>query len=178
MYMKKIIIILLILLPAVCFAQNKKSLNHFWSIPWGTSIEQAEAIFTERGFYSSRAENTIMAEAEYERENAFILLIFNRANRLHSAHVIYAACPETTISKYEHYRALLFRRYGPPDTAVAYFEEPYQNGDGREIEAILTDNALLFTEWNFEDGNFASISILSSLEVCLTFRNPGFADSR
>jgi len=176
--MKRIIIILLILLPAVCFAQNKRSLNHFWSIPWGTSIEQAEAIFTEREFISYRAENTLMTVTEYERETASILLVFNRANRLHSAHVIYASCPETVIPKYEHYRVLLFRRYGPPDTAVAFFEDPYENGDGREIEALQTENAFFFTEWNFMDGNFASLSILNSLEVCLTFRSPDFADAR
>jgi len=175
--MKRIIIIFLIFIPALCFAQNKKSLSHFWSIPWGTSLDQAEAIFTERGFMSSRAENTLMTVADYERESAFILLIFNRANRLHSAHVVYASCPETAISKYEHYRLVLFRRYGLPDTAVAYFEEPYENGDGKEVEAIVSDNAFFFTEWNFEDGCFVSLSILSSLEICLTFRNPVFADS-
>ena len=141
-------------------------------------MEQAEAIFSERDFTSHRVENTLMTEAEYERETALILLVFNRANRLHTAHVIYAACPETTLSKYEHYRFLLFLRYGPPNTAAAFFEEPFETGDGREIEAIQTENAFFFTEWNFEDGCFASVSILSSLEVCLTFRNPAFADSR
>ena len=176
--MKRIIVIFLILVPAVCFAQNKKSLSHFWSIPWGTTMDRAEAIFLERELVPFRNANTIMAEAVYERENSLIILVFNQANRLHSAHVIYSSCPETAIAKYEHYRLVLFRRYGLPNTAVAYFEEPFENGDGREIEAIQTESALFFTEWDFEDGCFVSLSILSSLDVSLTYRNPAFADSR
>ena len=140
-------------------------------------MKQAEAIFQERGISAFVNDNFILAEADYERERSLIMLVFNRANRLHSAHVIYPSCPNTAISKYEHYRAVLFRRYGMSDTAVAYFAEPYTNGDGREIEAIQSDNAFFFTEWNFEDGCVASLSILNSLEVCLTFSNPAMADS-
>ena len=174
--MKRIIVIFLLIIPAFCFAQSKKALSHFWSIPWGTSIDRAATIFEERNLTSSRHENTLMAEATYEGEDGFIVLIFNRANRLYSAHVIYASSADTSIPKYEHYRAVLFRRYGMSDTAVAYFEEPFVKGDGREIEAIQSENAFFFTEWNFEDGCLASLSILSSLEVCLSFSNPAFAD--
>ena len=177
--MKRIIFILLIIiiLPAFSFAQSKKNLSNFWSIPWGTNIKQAEAIFQERGINSYVNDNLILAEAEYERERSLIMLVFNRANRLHSAHVIYTSCPNTALSKYEHYRSILFRRYGMSDTSVAYFEEPFARGDGREIEAIQSDNAFYFTEWNFEDGCVASLSILNNLEVCLTFKNPAMADS-
>jgi hypothetical protein len=139
-------------------------------------MEQAAAIFTERDLTPFRNGNTIMAEADYERERALIMLVFNRVNRLHSAHVIYSSCPVTVIPKYEHYRAVLFRRYGMSDTAVQFFEEPYARGDGREIEAIQTDNAFYFTEWEFEDGCLVSLSILNTLEVCLSFMNPAFAD--
>jgi len=176
--MKRFILIFLLLIPAFCFGQSKKNLSHFWSIPWGTSITQAEAIFTERGLTSLINGNVLMAEAEYERESALIILVFNKINRLHSGHVIYSSSPDTAISKYENYRRVLFRRYGMSDTAVAFFEDPYINGDGKEMEAIQTENAFFFTEWNFEDGCIASLSILASLDVCLTFKNPAFADSR
>ena len=165
------------MIPVFSFAQSKKNLNHFWSIPWGTNMMQAEAIFQERGINPFVNDNLILVEAEYEKEHSLIMLVFNRAKRLHSAHVIYPSCPNTAMSKYEHYRAVLFRRYGMSDTAVVHFEEPFARGDGREIEAIQTDNALFFTEWNFDDGCVASLSILNSLEVCLTFRNPAMADS-
>jgi hypothetical protein len=72
---------------------------------------------------------------------------------------------------------ILFRRYGMPDTAVEYFENPYQKGDGREIEAISTENAFYFTEWMFNDKCLASISILKNLDICLSFKNPVYADS-
>ena len=168
----------MILVPVFCFGQSKKNLPHFWSIPWGTGITQVEAIFAERSIPSFVNENQLIAEAEYERETALFILVFNRNIRLHSAHVIYSSNPETAMPKYEYYRAVLFRRYGMSDTAVAYFEEPYAKGDGREIEAIRTENAFFFTEWNFEDGCFASVSILNNLDVCMTFRNPFFEDVR
>ena len=64
-----------------------------------------------------------------------------------------------------------------PDTAVEYFVSPFQKGDGREIEAIGTENAFYFTEWQFNDNCLASVSILRSLDVCLSFRNPAFGDT-
>ena len=171
--MKKIALLLLIT-PMLCFAQNKKALNHFWDIPWGISMDQAEAIFTERGLDSSREGESIITQAKYEGEQALIMLIFNKANRFFSGNVIYSGSEKGSIPKYENYRKVLFRRYGMPDTALEYFAEPYKKGDGKEIEAINTENAFYFTEWQFQDSNLASVSILKNLDVCLTFQSPAY----
>ena len=174
--MKRIILVFL-LVPVFCFGQNKKALSHFWDIPWGTSIERAAAIFTERGFESFINENYLIAQAKYEGEDAAIMLLFNRSNRLYSGNVIYSSSDTTAIRKYDNYRTVLFRRYGAPSTAVEYFEDPYKKGDGKEIEAIKTENAFYFTEWLFGDDCIASVSILRSLDIVLTFQNPAYADS-
>jgi len=174
--MKKIALVLLFV-PVVCFAQNKKVLNHFWDVPWGTSMERAEAIFQERELETFKDGNCLMAVAKYEGEEAVIMLLFNRANRFYCGNVIYSSTNTTAIPKYENYRKVLFRRYGMPDTAVEYFENPYQKGDGKEAEAISTENAFYFTEWHFKDDCLASVSILKNLDVCLSFRNPVYADS-
>jgi len=175
--MKRIILVLL-LVPVFCSAQSKKALSHFWDIPWGTSIERAEAIFKERGFESFVNDNYLIAEAKYEGENAAIMLLFNRSNRLYSGNVIYTSSEANTLRKYDNYRKVLFRRYGSPTTAIEHFEEPYKKGDGKEIQAIKTENAFYFTEWQFGDDCLASVSILQSLDVCLTFQNPAYADSQ
>ena len=174
--MKRIISILLIV-PAICFAQNKKALSHFWDIPWGTSMERAEEIFIERGLEIYKDGNCIIAQGVYEGEEAAIMLLFNRVNRFYSGNVIYPSSAATAIPKYNNYRMVLFRRYGMPDTAVEYFESPYQKGDGKEIEAIRTENGFYFTEWQFGNDCLASVSILKSLDVCLSFKNPVYADS-
>ena len=174
--MKRIAFILLVI-PVFCFAQNKIALSHFWDIPWGTSIERAEAIFQERGFSSILEDGCLMAQAKYEGEEAVIMLLFNKANRFYCGNVIYASSEATAIPKYNNYRKVLFRRYGMPDTAVEYFADPYKKGDGREIEAIGTENAFYFSEWVFNDDCLASVSILQSLDVCLSFKNPVFAES-
>ena len=171
--MKKIMFVLLIL-PVFCFAQNKRALSHFWDIPWGTSIERAEAIFTERGFTCFRDGESLMTQAKYEGEEALIMLIFNRANRLYSGNVIYTGSEKGSIPKYENYRKVLFRRYGMPDTAVEYFAEPFRKGDGKEIEAISSENAFYYTEWQFQDKNVASLSILQNLDVCLSFNSTAY----
>jgi len=173
--MKRIVLLLLII-PAFCFAQNKKALSHFWDIPWGTSIEKAEGIFTERGFTSFRDGETLITQARYEGEEAIILLIFNRVNRFCSGNVIYTGSESGSLEKYDNYRKVLFRRYGMPDSAVEYFAEPYRKGDGKEIEAIKSENAFYFTEWQFQDTNLASVSILQNLDVCLSFSSPAYAD--
>jgi hypothetical protein len=160
---------------ALCFSQNKRALSHFWDIPWGTTVDQAERIFGERGFSSVRDGNALITQAVYEREEATIMLLFNSANRLYSGNVIYSSSESTAIRKYENYRMVLFRRYGMPDTAVAYFASPYEKGDGREIEAITSENAFYFTEWQFQDDNLASVTILKNLDVCLSFKNPVYA---
>ena len=173
----KRIAFLLLMIPAFCFAQNKKNLSHFWDIPWGTSIERAEAIFTERGLTSSREGESLMTQAKYEGEEAFIMLLFNKANRLYSGNVIYSGSARGSIQKYDNYRKVLFRRYGMPDTALEYFADPYKKGDGREIEAIGSENAFYYTEWQFQDSNVASLSILQNLDVCLSFNSPVYTDS-
>ena len=175
--MKKIILVFLII-PAFCFGQNKKALSHFWDIPWGTSIEQAEAIFDDRGFDSVREGASLLTYAKYAGEEAAILLLFNRINRLYCGNVIYSSSETAAIPKYENYRKVMFRRYGMPDTSIEYFENPYRKGDGKEIEAISSENAFYFTEWHFNDDCLASVSILKSLEVCLSFKNPVFADKQ
>ena len=175
--MKRIIFILLIVFPVFAFAQNKKALSHFWDIPWGTSIEKAEEIFQERGLITFRDENCLMAQGKYEREEASILLLFNRAERFYCGNVIYTSSSATAIPKYDNYRKVLFRRYGMPDTAVEFYETPYKKGDGKEIEAITSENAFFFTEWQFQDDCLASVAILKSLDVCLTFKNPVYEDS-
>ena len=169
--------VIFLIIPAFCFAQNKKALSHFWDIPWGTPIEKVEEIFKERDLQTFKDENCLMALAKYEGEEAIIMLLFNRVNRLYCGNVIYASGEATAIPKYENYRKVLFRRYGMPDTAVEFFEAPYQKGDGREIEAISTENAFYFSEWEFNDDCLASVSILKSLDVCLSFKNPVYADS-
>jgi len=173
----KRIILLLLLAPALGFAQNKLKLSHFWDIPWGTSIEQAEAIFDERGLTSFKDGNCLITQGTYERENATIILLFNRMNRLYCANVVYESSGDRVLSHYDKYRKVLYRRYGAPDTAVEYYSKPYAKGDGREIEAIQTDNAFHFTEWAFSDECLASVSILKNINICLTFKNPAYADS-
>jgi len=167
----------MLFIPVFCFAQNKKALTHFWDIPWGTSIEKAEAIFKERGFATFKDENCLMSVAKYEGEEAVIMLFFNRVNRFYCGNVIYASTDSTVISKYDNYRIVLFRRYGMPDTAVEYYEAPYKKGDGKVIEAIGAEKAFYFTEWHFNDNCLASVSILNNLDVCLSFKNPVYADS-
>ena len=176
--MKRISFILLIVIvfPAVCFAQNKKALSHFWDIPWGTPIDQAEAIFEKRGFSTFQEEDSLIAQAKYEGEEAAIVLLFNKLNRLYCANVIYPSSDTTAIDKYKNYRMVLFRRYGMPDRAVEYYNDPYKKGDGREIEAINSGSAFYFTEWHFNDNCLASVSILQNLDVCLTFKNPVYSD--
>jgi hypothetical protein len=174
--MKRIILALL-LIPTAGFAQNKLYLKHFWDIPWGISIEQAEAIYTERGLSSARDENCLITQSKYEREDATIILFFNRANRFYCGNVIYSSAPDKVLSHYDNYRKVLFRRYGMPDTAVEYYTGPYKKGDGREVEAIQTENAFHFTEWEFGDECLASVSILKNVNICLTFKNPAYSDS-
>ena len=174
--MKRIILILLLFLPVFCFSQNKNSLSNFWSIPWGVSMEQVETVLKERGFESSRHGSTLISEAPYEGRDSMMVFMFNNANRFYSGNVIYQSNEYTVIPMYNDYRFVLARRYGGPDTAVEYYEEPFRKGDRREIEAIRTENAFFFTEWQFRDGNQASVSILSNLDVCLTFRSPAYAD--
>jgi hypothetical protein len=177
--MKRTVIIfgIFLIVHTLCFGQNRKALSHFWDIPWGISMEQAEKILNDRGLTFFRSENTLMTQSSYEREEAAILLVFNKANRFYCGNVIYSSSENSAIKKYENYRIVLFRRYGMPTTSVAYFAVPYEKGDGREIEAISTENAFYFTEWLFHDNNQASVSILKNLDVCLSFKNPVFADS-
>ena len=175
--MKRIALVFFLFIPVFCFAQNKVALTHFWSISWGLPIERVQAILTERGLEPVREGNVLVTEALYEGEESVMVFLFNRTNRFYSGNVFYTASEDSVIRKYEHYRIVLARRYGGPDTAVEFYEEPFVKGDGRAVEAIRTDNAFFFTEWEFGNGGIASVSIFPTLDVRLSFSNPAFADA-
>jgi len=174
--MKRIIFALL-LVPAFAFGQSKQFLNHFWDIPWGASIDQAETILNERSLHFVKDDKSLIVQAKYEREDATIILMFNRMSRFYSGNVIYTSSNDTVLNHYDKYRKVLFRRYGMPDTAVEYYADPYKKGDGKVIEAIQTNNAFHYTEWEFSDKCLASVTILRNINVCLNFRNPAYADT-
>jgi hypothetical protein len=140
-------------------------------------MERVEAVLAERGLSCFKEGACVITQAQYEGEEALIMLLFNKANRFYNGNVIYSSSAATAIPKYQNYRIALYRRYGAPDTAVEYFADPYAKGDGKEIEAINTENAFYFTEWQFGDNCLASVSILKNLDVCLSFKNPVYSDS-
>jgi hypothetical protein len=140
-------------------------------------MERVEAILAERDLSCFKEGECIITQAKYEGEEALIMFLFNKANRFYNGNVIYSSSGTTAIPRYQNYRIVLYRRYGPPDTAVEYFADPYTKGDGKEIEAINTENAFYFTEWQFKDDCLASVSILKNLDVCLSFKNPVYSDS-
>lgn len=137
----------------------------------GSIMDVAQAL-SEEGLKIIRVSDTNGAlEGSYEGfDNCRFFVIPNKEGVVYRVNV--ALPTQTTwaglVSDYQQLRSILTRQYGEPSYSRYVFDEPYADGDGREMEALDKDAVHVSMRFNTPKGNvFLFISKLKY--VCVSF---------
>lgn len=137
----------------------------------GSIMDVAQAL-SEEGLKIIRVSDTNGAlEGSYEGfDNCRFFVIPNKEGVVYRVNV--ALPTQTTwaglVSDYQQLRSILTKQYGEPSYSRYVFDEPYADGDGREMEALDKDAVHVSMRFNTPKGNvFLFISKLKY--VCVSF---------
>jgi hypothetical protein len=62
-------------------------------------------------------------------------------------------------------------KYGEPSSSYNFFEDPYYEGDGYEISAVMLDKCHFSAYWNQLPASNLAVSIVKFMQVCITYEN-------
>lgn len=72
---------------------------------------------------------------------------------------------------YEKYVRLFTEKHGEPDNSFEFFKRPYYEGDGYEITALTTENAVYASFWMNRSNLTTSVSISKYKQIEFTYEN-------
>ena len=188
--MKKLLPLLLIYISIPCFSQSRESLDGFWGIKWGESIENTTKTLEEKGFsvsdnsaeykhHSTKNSDVVFmvegfsmlstSKGKFTGEDAEIFLDFIDA-KLYRVSVTLFPKKDEEIKFYNDYCQMIADKYGTPDTVIEL--------KGKESD-IMSLKELPFKDWRFKDGNsiFAMIRPgFQELIVAIIYENAQLND--
>ncbi len=100
-------------------------------------------------------------------------------DQMHTSKAIIQPHEDRLLATYKELLAALTALYGEPTRHAAYFDDPYQLGDGFETYAIRFGKGHFAALWTFSDGdneNALSISIDKDLYIPIVFQNGRLID--
>jgi len=87
---------------------------------------------------------------------------------------------ETLIDKWRQFKQLLSQKYGNPSNDFYYFQSPYYDGDGYELQAIGLGKGTAITYWERPVGNgeniILSCEITTAMSINVSYQHVGIAD--
>lgn len=95
-------------------------------------------------------------------------------DQMHTAKAIVRPTEEHLIATYKNLLALFTATYGEPTRQAAFFDAPYEDGDGFETYAISFGKGHFAALWTFSDGeneNAILLSIDKDLYIPIVFQS-------
>lgn len=95
-------------------------------------------------------------------------------DQMHTAKAIIQPTEEHLLATYKNLLALFIATYGEPTRQAAFFDDPYEDGDGFETYAISFGKGHFAALWTFSDGeneNAISLSIDKDLYIPIVFQS-------
>lgn len=168
---KIICVMIFFYITSLLFADTTDSLSGFWGINWKTSKDETKKQLLLKGCTIDFDEKEILgAKGVFAGKNTLILAKFYN-DLLFSAVVFFEKESNKTFSNYDDIVALLTEKYGPPTDSTKYFESPYYWGDGYEEQALKLNKAIVFSDWNFKDGNRIRVALGNLLQPAIIYSN-------
>lgn len=121
----------------------------FAELDWGTARGEAHQTLTRQGWRLVRQGG--YGDAVYQGSSdghpARVTLKYDPLGRLVAVDARVRPTEDRLLGVYEVIQEELTRRYGSPVYSQVSFQEPYREGDGRELEALKRHHALYDTVW-------------------------------
>lgn len=158
-------------------ANEKKSIDGFWGIPFGASITDVKTAIAGKGGKFS-ADNSTPNELSFEnavftqRNTDFISTKFINS-KFYEAVVVFPEFSDTQlIPTFNTIVSELVNVYGPAKITKT-FEKPFEEGDGYEVTAIKSGKAGYYANWKTNNGNkiIVQINKTDSISIFYTSAN-------
>lgn len=171
--MKKFFLLLtLLLLTSIsAYTETDDTIDGFWGIGWGTSIEKIKPILLDKGCIILKETNELLyVSATFTDMPVKILFEFHE-DQFFCAIVTYEYNENKALADYDAVVSLVSDKYGEPDTSVRDFKKPYYEGDGFEEQALRVNKALIYSEWIFSDGNIIRVALIGNMGPGILYIN-------
>ena len=165
------------------FAQEVR-LSGFFDIAFGsTRAEAQDAMLRHQGVIfdpvHSDENNLIFDGGTFAGLTAGFWVLGFVDDQMHTAKTILQPSEDHLLATYEKLLALFRATYGEPARQAAFFDDPYEMGDGFESYAISFGKGHFAALWTFSDGkneNAISISINEDLYIPIVFQSGRLID--
>jgi len=74
-------------------------------------------------------------------------------------------------SEFNKYHIIFLEKYGNPSDKIKYFDSPYSEGDGKEMEAIKNENFEYWSYWEGINGASYCVEISKYNQVKIIYEN-------
>ena len=149
---------------------------HFADLPWGAAPAEVEAQMTGRGFAfeGMDADGDARFAGRLFNEDAVVYAAFGQSG-LTKINLILLTPDHRAREAYASMQQFLARKYGPPASAYAVFEDPYEEGDGYEETALAVGKATISSFWPRVQGAALWVEITDQLAVSVSYEAPDWA---
>ncbi len=165
------------------FAQEVR-LSGFFDIAFGsTRAEAQDAMLRHQGVMfdpvHSDENNLIFDGGAFASFPAGFWVLGFVDDQMHTAKAIIQPTEDYLLATYQNLLVLFTATYGKPTRKAAFFDDPYEAGDGFETYAISFGKGHFAALWTFSDGeneNAISLSIDKDLYIPIVFQSGRLID--
>ncbi|MBB5234304.1 hypothetical protein [Deinococcus budaensis] len=128
--------------------------HRFADLHWGADRSEAHPTLTRLGWRFTRqaAYGDAVYAGTVAGHPARATLKYDLLGRLVAVDLRVTPPADRILAVYRTMRSALTLQYGPPAYTQASFRPPYREGDGREVEALKSQHAILDTVWVDRDA--------------------------
>lgn len=102
-------------------------------------------------------------------------ILVNASQHTHQTYSISVFTPEALTwwsvkADYDRIKEMLRKKYGRPSSSTEFFSDPYDEGDGYELTALSTGNAMFVTSFSSKDGDI-TLHITHAAQLLITYKD-------
>ena len=140
----------------------------------GSKDEVADALLKQGYGFVDGGDDGILLSGKFAGiDNCQILV--NASQHTHQTYSISVFTPEALTwwsvkADYDRIKEMLRKKYGRPSSSTEFFSDPYDEGDGYELTALSTGNAMFVTSYSSKNGNI-TIHITHGAQLLITYKD-------
>jgi hypothetical protein len=175
LYMKKLILLLLFILPLGAFSQSKKSIDGFLDIPFGSDSATVKSVLTSKGATRVNAlctkDELVYFDFEFSGRKVFACAVKFVDDRAYEADLIFSDFAEKQLlDYYDNFAADITAVYGK-----GTLTNNFGNMDNpQRIRGIKSGSASCQTLWRSKNGNAVQLKMIYSkpnLQIALQYQD-------
>lgn len=140
----------------------------------GSKDEVADSLQKQGYEFVDGGEDGILLNGKFAGiDNCQILV--NASQHTHQTYSVSVFTPEALTwwsvkADYDRIKEMLRKKYGRPSSSTEFFSNPYVEGDGYELTALSTGNAMFVTSFSSKDGDI-TLHITQRAQLFISYKD-------